>query len=173
MPQRMQQLFVSICCRCGHTWQSRRGKPLRCARCKSPYWDRAAGGTRLRWIVPPPDPQKAVGGRQVSSDQACDILRTWQANRSWVAIALEDNLALVRCGGFLRAADPFLVEVTVGEGEAGRFFLTLNRGASFEYRVWGDGAVDEPYETLEIRFDQSLVYIGAFRQRPKKLWLML
>ena len=26
------------CLRCGHEWASRRDKPLRCARCKTPYW---------------------------------------------------------------------------------------------------------------------------------------
>ena len=28
------------CLRCGHTWESKSKHPLRCAGCKSPYWDR-------------------------------------------------------------------------------------------------------------------------------------
>ena len=29
------------CLRCGHKWQAKDGtRPLRCAKCKSPYWDR-------------------------------------------------------------------------------------------------------------------------------------
>jgi hypothetical protein len=57
---------------------------------------------KTRWIVRPPDPRAAVSGVQCSLEQASEILRIWQANRSWVAMVIEDNLALVNCSGFLR-----------------------------------------------------------------------
>jgi hypothetical protein len=175
MPQRMQQVLTSICSRCGHAWQSRRGKPLRCARCKSPYWDRAAAGRKTRWIVRPPDPRAAArGGLQVSVEQACDILRTWQANRSWVAMVIEDNLALVNCGGFLRAVGLDRLELSDGEENTVRLALTLQPKASYQYRVGEEDSPTQPYETLEIRFDQCLAYLGAFRAQPKEpAWLML
>ncbi len=32
------------CLRCGHAWHPRKEeRPVCCARCKSPYWDRAGG----------------------------------------------------------------------------------------------------------------------------------
>ena len=27
------------CLRCGHKWESQNERPLRCAKCKTPYWD--------------------------------------------------------------------------------------------------------------------------------------
>jgi len=119
----MQQVFQSICSRCGHAWQSRRGKPLRCAKCKSPYWYRPVAGRKTRWIVRPPDPGAAArGGIQVSIEQACDILRTWQAN--WVSFAIEDNLALLNCSGFLRSVGPEWVEISDAQEAVIRFFMT-------------------------------------------------
>lgn len=41
MPSRTQAVSVWICSRCGHEWQSKdNAKPVRCAKCKTPYWDR-------------------------------------------------------------------------------------------------------------------------------------
>ena len=32
---------INKCKRCGHEWANRGGKkPLRCGKCKTPYWDR-------------------------------------------------------------------------------------------------------------------------------------
>jgi hypothetical protein len=170
MPERMQQVFQSICSRCGHKWQSRRGKPLRCARCKSPYWDRAGAGRRPRGIIRLPDPRAATGsGTEVTFEQACNILRTWQANRSWVAIAIEDRLALVNGGGFLRTVEPSRLELSDAQESAVRLSLTLERTAKYRYRV----GEEEPYATLEIHFDQCLAYLGAFRVQPGKLRSML
>ena len=174
MPQRMQQVFLSICSCCGHTWQSRRGKPLRCAKCKSPYWDRAAAGKKARWIVRPPDPRAAAsGGLQVSIEQACNILRTWQANRSWVAMAIEDNIALVNCGGFLRAVDPQRLQLSGGEENTVRLVVTLPGKANYEYRVAQNESANLPYETLRIHLRECLTLLGAFRVQPKSFWLTL
>ena len=171
----MQQVFLSICSRCGHAWRSRRGKPLRCAKCKSPYWDRSVPGRKTRWIVRPPDPGAAAcGGRQISIEQACDILRTWQANRSWVAFAIEDNLALLNCSGFLRSVDPGRVEISDAQEAMMRFFMTLPPKGTFKYEVAKDERADSPYETLLIHSLDSLVYIGAWRVQPSKpAWLIL
>lgn len=34
------QIEGNECLVCGHVWYSRGGRPLRCAKCRSPYWDR-------------------------------------------------------------------------------------------------------------------------------------
>ncbi len=37
------------CARCNHVWLPRgEGRPVRCAKCKSPYWDRPAKGKKSR-----------------------------------------------------------------------------------------------------------------------------
>jgi hypothetical protein len=175
MPQRMQQVFMSICSRCGHKWLSRRGKPLRCARCKSPYWDRPVAGRKTRGIVRLPDPLAATGsGKKVTVEQACDILRTWQADCSWVAMAIEGNLALVNCGGFLRDVGPYRLELSDAQGSAVRLSLTLQPKASYLYRVATEESADRLYATLSIRFAQCLTKLGAFRAQPKQpYWLPL
>jgi hypothetical protein len=175
MPERMQQVFQSICSRCGHKWQSRRGKPLRCARCKSPYWDRAGAGRKTRGSIRLPDPRAATGsGTEVSIEQACEILRTWQAERSWVAMTIEDNLALVHCGGYLHAVEPYRLTLSDAPESVVRLFLTLQPKATYLYRVARDKCADRPYATLSIRFAQCLTYLGAFRAQPEKpVWLML
>jgi len=40
VPRRTKLVTIWLCNVCGHEWQSEAGKPLRCAGCKSPYWDR-------------------------------------------------------------------------------------------------------------------------------------
>jgi NADH pyrophosphatase NudC (nudix superfamily) len=41
MPNRTEPVTIWICGQCGHEWQSKDNRrPLRCAKCKSPYWDR-------------------------------------------------------------------------------------------------------------------------------------
>jgi len=30
---------IKVCSRCGHEWATRQERPLRCAKCKSAYWD--------------------------------------------------------------------------------------------------------------------------------------
>ena len=41
MPRKKMSVTVWVCSRCGHEWQSRDDtKPICCARCKSPFWDR-------------------------------------------------------------------------------------------------------------------------------------
>ena len=32
--------YWHICTRCGHKWPSEDVKPVRCPKCKSPYWNR-------------------------------------------------------------------------------------------------------------------------------------
>jgi hypothetical protein len=90
-----------------------------------------------------------------------------------VAFAIEDNLTLLNCGGIFLAVEPGLVKVEVGEGNAGLLTFALPRHGTFQYQVYGDDQVDTPYETLEVRFEECLIYLGAFRQRPQKLWRML
>jgi hypothetical protein len=110
---------------------------------------------------------------EVSVQQACDILRTWQANRSWVAVALEDNLGLVNCGGFLRAVELDRFELSDAQGSVVRLSLTLERSAEYRYCVGGKETDDQPYETLEIRVNQCLAYLGAFEVQPKRFRSML
>lgn len=51
-------LHQQLCLRCGNTWWPRRlTKPRRCARCKSPYWDRP------RQVKPAPVPAAAFVNR--------------------------------------------------------------------------------------------------------------
>jgi hypothetical protein len=33
------KIYQHSCLRCGHRWVSRRSRPLRCASCKTPYWN--------------------------------------------------------------------------------------------------------------------------------------
>jgi len=33
-------VYICKCNKCGHQWEAKRQKPLRCAKCKTPYWDR-------------------------------------------------------------------------------------------------------------------------------------
>ena len=33
------RIYQHRCLRCGHRWVSRRARPLRCASCKTPYWN--------------------------------------------------------------------------------------------------------------------------------------
>ena len=45
MPQKGYHMRVKVelpkCVRCGHLWKPRKdGTPLRCAKCRSPYWNR-------------------------------------------------------------------------------------------------------------------------------------
>jgi hypothetical protein len=48
MPSRIQTVTIWICSVCGHEWQSQDhlGKPIRCAKCKTPYWDRPKKSAR-------------------------------------------------------------------------------------------------------------------------------
>jgi DNA-directed RNA polymerase subunit RPC12/RpoP len=48
---------VYVCLRCGHSWVSRpalswRGRPARCAKCRSPYWDRPRQETAKQEVAP-------------------------------------------------------------------------------------------------------------------------
>lgn len=36
----MITLWECVCERCGHKWASRVDNPIRCAKCKTPYWNR-------------------------------------------------------------------------------------------------------------------------------------
>ena len=52
---------LRYCQRCSHLWQSRRAqRPLRCARCKSPYWrippERPSAGKHAPQPQPPDKP---------------------------------------------------------------------------------------------------------------------
>jgi predicted Zn-ribbon and HTH transcriptional regulator len=41
MDERVIKLPTLKCLRCGHTWHPYREKmPLRCARCRTPYWNK-------------------------------------------------------------------------------------------------------------------------------------
>ena len=175
MPQRMQSIFMSICCRCGHAWRSRRGKPLRCAKCKSPYWDRAVKGQRTRGIVPPPNTQAAARseGARCTAEQARDILATWQANRSYVALSIETNLGLVNCCGLMCSAGPSGVEISDAERSVVHISIRLDGKASYQYRVGEAEHGDQPYETLAIRVGDCLTSLGAFREKPKSFRAML
>ncbi len=33
-------IYIHVCKRCGYEWASRDQHPLRCAKCKTPYWDK-------------------------------------------------------------------------------------------------------------------------------------
>jgi len=33
-------VYVHKCLRCGYEWASRNLRPIRCAKCKTPYWDK-------------------------------------------------------------------------------------------------------------------------------------
>lgn len=33
-------VYVHKCLRCGYDWASRNPHPIRCAKCKTPYWDK-------------------------------------------------------------------------------------------------------------------------------------
>jgi len=91
-----------------------------------------------------------------------------------VALAIEDNLALVNCGGFLRAVGPDRLQLSDAQESVVRLALTLQRKAGYRYRVATDAYESRPYATLVIRFDQCLTYLGAFRAQPKKpVWLLL
>jgi len=40
MPSKKVTIPVWVCAVCGHEWRSKdNAKPLRCAGCKTPYWD--------------------------------------------------------------------------------------------------------------------------------------
>lgn len=61
---------IKHCCRCGKDWCFRGdGRPLRCGKCKSPYWDRqfvrgpGNGGTIGETMPVLPSSNKAVSGR--------------------------------------------------------------------------------------------------------------
>jgi len=41
-------IFILVCKRCGHEWPSKSKKPLRCGKCKSPYWDREKANRRVQ-----------------------------------------------------------------------------------------------------------------------------
>jgi len=36
-------LRIHRCLRCGHEWASHSPHPVRCAKCKTPYWDKERG----------------------------------------------------------------------------------------------------------------------------------
>jgi hypothetical protein len=91
-----------------------------------------------------------------------------------VALAIEDNLAVVNGGGFLRAVEPDRLKLSDAQDCAMRLSLTLEPTATYRYRVV-EGEVDnQPYETLEIHFNQCLACLAAFRAQPKQpVWLTL
>jgi DNA-directed RNA polymerase subunit RPC12/RpoP len=33
-------IYIHKCLRCNHEWASKKEKPIRCAKCKTPYWDK-------------------------------------------------------------------------------------------------------------------------------------
>jgi len=39
MPSKRVHAYEHTCTRCGHKWMSIDPKPMRCGKCKSPYWD--------------------------------------------------------------------------------------------------------------------------------------
>jgi hypothetical protein len=90
-------------------------------------------------------------------------------------MAIQDRLALVNCGGFLRAVGPDRLELSDAQESVVRLGLTLERTANYRYRV-GDKefVVNLPYATPEIHFAQCLTYLGAFREQPEEpVWLRL
>jgi hypothetical protein len=40
-------IYIHCCQRCEHIWESKEGHPKRCAKCKTPYWDKERPGERL------------------------------------------------------------------------------------------------------------------------------
>jgi hypothetical protein len=89
-------------------------------------------------------------------------------------MAIEDNLALVNCGGFLRDVGPGGLRLSDAQESAVRLSLTLHHAANYEHRVGENEIANEPYETLEIHFGECLTYLGAFRAQPKQpYWLPL
>ena len=80
----------------------------------------------------------------------------------------------MNCGGFLRAVEPYRLKLSDAQESAVRLSLRLERTAKYGYRVGQDESGDQPYETLEIHFNQCLTYLGAFRAQSKQpVWLML
>lgn len=35
-----KKMFIHSCLRCGYDWAGKTEKPIRCSRCKSPYWNK-------------------------------------------------------------------------------------------------------------------------------------
>jgi hypothetical protein len=105
---------------------------------------------------------------QVSAEQAVEILRTWQTDRSWVAMAIEDNLVFMHCRGSLRAVGLNRVEVMDAGETAVYVSLTLESAAKYVYRVVVDERAEAPYQTLSIGLHQCLTYLAAFRVQPLK-----
>jgi hypothetical protein len=123
---------------------------------------------------PPAGRHAGLFARLILGQQRVAGCKSASSNRSWVALVIEDNLALVNCGGFLRAVGPDRLQLSDGEGNTVRLWLTLQHKANYEYWVGETELPNQPYETLEIRFDQCLTYLGAFRVQPKEpVWMTL
>ena len=89
-------------------------------------------------------------------------------------MAIEDNLALVNCSGFLRDVGPNRLQLSDGEEKTVRLVLTLPYKANYEYRVVQNDVPDQPYETLRIHLRECLTYLGAYRAQPKEpVWMTL
>ena len=41
-------VYVHKCLRCGHEWASKNSHPVRCPKCKTPYWDKERGQPKGR-----------------------------------------------------------------------------------------------------------------------------
>ena len=38
-------IYIHKCLRCGHEWPSKQEQPIRCPKCKSPYWNKSRKGS--------------------------------------------------------------------------------------------------------------------------------
>ncbi len=167
MPQKMMFVLMSICTRCGHKWHARNGKPLRCAACKSPYWDRPRRGRKAR--PRPPELAEATGpnGQTLSVAQVQDIFRTWLAGRDWLAITIQDDVSLAYWGGFLRDMEADWAKL-MDPDKYVSVYVKLTSEASFAYRAEAEDGVTAPYETLLINCNRSTAKIGAFHRKPER-----
>jgi hypothetical protein len=104
----------------------------------------------------------------VTQAQARDILRIWQADRSWVAAAIEDNLCVVNCGGYLRDCGSALLDIAPADEKVVHVTLLLPPKATYRYRMAPNERADQPYEVLLIQEQQCMIYLAAFRTQPDK-----
>ncbi len=167
MPEKMMFVLMAICARCGHKWHARNGKPLRCAACKSPYWDRPRRGRKARPRPPELAEAASPNGETLSAAQAHDIFQTWSAGRDWLAITILDDVGVAYWGGFLRDMEVDWAKV-MDNDNCLSLYLKLPSEAIFVYRAEAEDGVTAPYQTLSIKCNGSTAKIGAFHRKPER-----
>jgi len=71
---------IKVCCRCGHEWATKQDRPLRCARCKSAYWDRpkVRGKGSTAYVA-----KYVVKGDAKEEKEGSRFSRLFQPGRRW------------------------------------------------------------------------------------------